>query len=168
MSSEQESAKCQQCGQRPATIQFTDLSTGHPVKRHLCEGCYDEQEGTPPISESKILAKLIGAVAPELQKLVTRQCPQCGINYLEFRHSLQLGCARDYEVFGSALDDLLQRMQGANRHVGRGPAGAAQRNARRPRLAALKRQMDEAVSNEDYERAAIVRDDIKKLEREDA
>ena len=168
MSSENERTPCQQCGQRPATIQFTDLSTGRPVKRHLCEACYDKQEDTPPISATKILSQLIGAVAPELHKLATLQCPQCGINYLEFRQSLQLGCARDYEVFGEALDDLLERVQGAKRHVGRGPAGAAQRNARGPRLAALRREMNEAVSNEDYERAATVRDEIAKLERGDA
>jgi len=158
--------KCEICGKRDATIELTDLVDGKPVERRLCEQCYNKQEGVPPLSPSRILNQLIGAVAPELHQLATRQCPSCGINYLEFRQTLNLGCPKDYEVFAPALDQLLERIHGSNRHVGRVPRGAAQRGVREAKLEVLRRELEQAVSAEDYERAALLRDEIKELEQD--
>ena len=85
-----ERKKCEMCGKRDATIELTDFVDGKPVERPLCEKCYNKQEGVPPLSPSKVLNQLIGAVAPELHRLATLQCPSCGINYLEFRQTLNL------------------------------------------------------------------------------
>jgi len=161
----QQQRRCEMCGKRPATIELTEFVDGKPVEKHLCEECYNKQEGVPPLSPSKVINQLIGIVAPELQKLATRQCPECGMNYLEFRQTLNLGCPHDYEVFAPALDELLQRIHGANRHVGKVPVGAAQRGVPGVRLEVLRRELKRAVDAEDYERAAQLRDQIRALER---
>jgi hypothetical protein len=39
----------------------------------------------------------------------------------DFRQRGRLGCPKDYEIFGAQLRDLLERIHGAARHVGRSP-----------------------------------------------
>ena len=156
---------CQECGKRRATVHLTAFVDGKPVQTHLCEECYGEKEGMPPLSQSKLFAQIVSAIAPDLRKMGTTQCPRCGITYLEFRQALRLGCPRDYEVFEESLDMLLERIHGADRHVGKIPSGSAQKKTRPLRLEAARRELEEVVQMEDFEKAAQVRDLIKELER---
>ena len=158
--------KCDECSKRRATVELTEFRDGKPFVRHLCEECYNKQEGVPPLATSKILGQLVAALAPELQELSVKVCPQCGMNYLKFRQTLRMGCPNDYEVFAPALDQFLKQLHGANRHVGKVPRGAAQRASRVQGLEVLRRELDEAVAAEHYERAAQLQDEIKELERE--
>ena len=68
-------------------------------------------------------------------------------------------------MFSEPLDDLLKRLHGSNRHTGKVPQGAAQQGSTSLRLAMLGREMERAVSREDFEAAARLRDEIKKLEQ---
>jgi len=175
--SDEERRACQECGKEPATVHLTEFIDGKPVKIGLCEECYGKKEGLLPLPQSKIFAQIINAIAPDLQKMGAKACPECGITYLEFRRALRLGCPKDYEAFGEALDDLLERIHGANRHVGKIPVGLAQnkipvglaqKQTRELRLQALRRELEQVVGAEDYERAAQLRDLIRGLEQDNA
>jgi len=166
--SEQEHNMCQKCGKRKATVHLTDLTTGKPVQMHLCNECYAAQEGVLEHSPSKLFAQLIEAVAPELKELSTKTCPKCGINYLEFRQKMTLGCPYDYEAFDQALEQLLERIHGATVHIGKVPRrlsgqGRSADELVAERMRALEEQLEEAVAGEAYERAAKLRDRIRKL-----
>jgi len=162
---------CQACGQRRATIHLTDFGEHGPVQTHLCEDCYGQQEGVPFLGhtkqvQQKIVQQLIGAIAPEMAKLTTKECPQCGMDYLEFRHTLRLGCPHDYDAFQEALDELLERMHRGNRHIGKVPHGAAQHGAAGAALGVLERRLEQAVSREDFSTAARLRDRIRSVEEQ--
>jgi len=166
---EQFEKMCESCGKRKATVHLTEIVDGQPMRRDLCEECYREQEhDLPGLSLSHVFAQLIEAVAPELKELSTRVCPHCGTNYLEFRQSMRLGCPHDYEVFGEALEQLLERIHGGRVHVGKAPAklsllGAQGKEMAANRLRILEEQMQQAVAVEDYERAARLRDQIRAM-----
>ncbi len=164
MSDEQEGMMCQECGERRATVHVTDFVDGKPVQTHLCEVCSSKKSGPSLLS----FAQLFGVIEPELRKLSAMRCPHCGMSYLEFRQTFRFGCPGDYEAFEAPLDDLLERIHGANRHVGKVPTGAAQKGTRQLRLAVLRRKLKDVVDREDFERAAQVRDQIRSLEREGA
>ena len=168
MGDEQEEMTCQECGKKRATIHLTDFIDGKPVQMHLCEACYNKKDGLPPLTSAKLLAALVGTVVPELQKIANKQCPQCGISYREFWQTFRLGCPNDYEAFQESLDQLLEQIHGATRHIGKIPAGAAQKCAREARAEVLHRELQEVVKKEDFERAAWLRDEIRKLEQEGA
>lgn len=159
---------CEQCGERESTVHITSLTDSGPVQRHLCEKCYEEKEDVSPISSSDLFGELIGALAPELQRARDARCPECGINYLEFRQNLILGCPRDYNFFSDALEELLDTIHGANEHVGRIPLGEAQRMTSDSRLEVLKKKLEEAVEGEDFEKAVCIRDEIARLEQDRA
>lgn len=95
-------------------------------------------------------------------------CPECGMTLSEFRARGRFGCPRDYEVFAEHLEPLFERIHDVQpaRHAGRLPeheneGGAA---TRRRRLLKLKRLLETAVAEEDFEKAAELRDEIQALE----
>ena len=97
----------------------------------------------------------------------TQKCPHCGITFEEFRAKGRFGCPRDYEVFREALVPLLQKMHGgAQRHVGRLPRGQDEvETTVGDRLLQLRRELHEAITEEKYEDAARLRDEIAEIER---
>jgi protein arginine kinase activator len=156
---------CEACGLRRATVHLTELVDGQAAQRHLCKHCYEEKEGVelPPAA---VLAQILSVVAPELEEMGARQCPACSINYLEFRQNLTLGCPNDYEVFGSALEQLIERIHGATVHCGKVRSEAGAGVAIEGRLRALRQRQEEAVSEENYELAAELRDRIRELQKD--
>lgn len=164
--SDDDKARCEACGQERATVHVTVLTGEKPVQKHLCEECYHDNNSERALSASDIFTQLIGVLAPELQKAEKTQCPECGMNYLEFRQNLIFGCPQDYAVFSAPLEELLESIHGARRHVGRVPVGRAQRKAGGSRLKLLKQKLEEAVQREDFETAVRMRDEIARLEHD--
>ena len=165
---EDDEAICQTCSKRKATVHLARFADGQWVPVHLCEECYAKSEGEPEQASSKLFAQMLSAIAPDLQRMGDKQCPRCGMSYLEFREGLRLGCQKGYEEFSEALDGLLERIHGANRHVGKIPLGRAQKRTRHIRLEALRNELERVVKAEDFQRAAQVRDLMKELEQESA
>jgi protein arginine kinase activator len=93
------------------------------------------------------------------------KCPECGITFEDFRTRGRFGCPKDYEVFRESLGPLLEKIHGSQKHTGRLPRGrAAIDPASGDRLLRLRRELQAAVGNENYEEAARLRDEIRKAE----
>lgn len=92
------------------------------------------------------------------------KCPKCGLSYEGFQEIGKLGCSECYRSFRDKLVPLLRRIHGNTRHGGKIPSKAGEDMARAKELERLKRELEEAVRNEEYERAAEIRDRIKLLE----
>jgi len=157
---------CQRCKKNTATVHLTDIVKNEKRERHLCEKCASEEGITVkqqvPINE--LLANFVmeQSGARELAKLT---CPECGMSFLEFRNSGLLGCPNDYDAFAKALVPLLERAhEGASQHKGKSPAGGGPDREKQRQVAALQRQLAEAVEKEDYELAAKLRDRMKAVE----
>ena len=157
--------KCDICG-REAKVHLTEIIDGQKLEKHLCEECAASEGATVkahlPISE--ILEELVlqSAAGKELGEL---KCDVCGMSFLEFRQGGLLGCPNDYKAFESVLVRLLERAQeGGSYHVGKIPPGATEPERQQAELLRLQGQLKEAVTHEQYERAAELRDRIKELE----
>ena len=158
---DKEHAICDACGKERATVYMTDVVDGQAHQRHLCERCYAEQEGI--VVPHAVFDQILQNVAPSLMGLGARQCPDCGISYLEFRHGFRLGCPNDYDVFAEPLDKVLEQIHGASRHCGKTPPGISA-DAVGDRIHMLRRRQKKAVAGENYELAAELRDHIAKLQ----
>jgi len=168
---------CEKCQKNEAVVRSTELADGKPVREsQLCEECAGEA-GLPQVAPKVIsLSDLFGLL--NLGHAGTKEadvrCPDCGMTLRDFRTKGRLGCPRDYEIFRAHLEGLLEKVQGATKHVGRIPAreGSA-RPPKRARAASrgdeslekLRRQLREAVESERYEDAARLRDRISEIER---
>ena len=157
---------CQNCKQAKATVHITDTFP-ETRDRHLCEDCAAKEgvilkpshETTQEIIQQFIKHKLGQRVDAD------KACPRCGMTVREFQSRGLLGCAHDYTVFKELLKPLIERAhQGATEHVGKVPATADGTIRKQTGLLRLRRELKEAIEQENYEMAAQVRDQIKAIE----
>lgn len=164
--------KCQKC-EKQATFHITELEKGkHQKELHLCEE-HARQYLTQNESEASSAPSLAGALASqlavpqtaeELEQLDKKACPVCGITFYEFRNQGRLGCPHDYIFFEKELEPLIANIHGETTHVGKRPHRYAGGTAHKTELIRLRREMKEAIGEEDYERASRLRDEIRRVE----
>ncbi|MGN6368464.1 MAG: UvrB/UvrC motif-containing protein [Phycisphaerae bacterium] len=94
-------------------------------------------------------------------------CPICGMNWTTFKQSGLMGCSHDYELYETKLLPLLKRAQeGAIQHVGKVPhARKTEAGDRQMTTLRLRRELQKAIDAENYEQAASLRDQLRKLEQ---
>ena len=86
-------------------------------------------------------------------------------HFFEYRNRGYLGCPHDYDFFNKQIDALVLNVHGANEHTGKVPARKIGDTKDRMLLIKFRRDLDDAVQYEDYERASKLRDKIKELEK---
>ncbi len=154
--------KCQSCS-NPATFHTTTIEkSGQKRTIHLCQACAEQmqlmskqQELNLPVIVQKLIGQFVDPVSDELARLT---CPECGIQFMEFRQQGRLGCPHDYAVFRAGLEPLLERIHRAVRHVGKSPRRGAAARAEQAEVIELRRRLRRAVEAEAYEEAARLRD----------
>ncbi len=161
--------QCDECGIRPATVHITKIENGKKTDRHLCEQCAVEHNAlsiNTTFSINDILTGLMksGNVLPikvDIQKDI--KCDVCGLSYNTFRETGRFGCSHCYKVFGDRLNPLFKKLHGNTNHTGKIPNNAGSRMKLAREIERLKQELNAAVSIEEYERAAELRDQIKEL-----
>lgn len=162
--------KCDICGERDAELKVRKLDeSGKPADLEVCTECAREQglvqTGKVKMSVAEEFDQARRGVGEEDEQLV---CAGCGMTFAEFKRLGRLGCSECYASFQEQLEPLIRRVQGAARHVGRA-AGSGRTEARAKMTARrLRTQLDEAIRDEDYERAADLRDRLNKAESDAA
>ena len=106
----------------------------------------------------------LGQTQQELAELDQKECPVCGISFFEFRNSGRLGCPYDYTHFENDLIPLLTNIHDSVEHTGKQPRRAAASADSQAQMIQLRRDMEEAVEREDYERASEIRDELRQIE----
>jgi protein arginine kinase activator len=169
--------KCDFCN-KPAVVHEVTVRNGVKREIHLCEDHAAEagvnMPGEQPINQ--LLTQFVisqsesGAQSPAERRKSSRQrrtCSECGLSYEQFRRKGVLGCPQCYESFEESLGPLIERTQnGATHHVGKAPKRAGQSIDRQLERRRLIKELDDAVSAEQYERAAKIRDRLHMLEAE--
>ena len=152
---------CDVCKCNDATVFLTQILEGKMQKVNLCDACSKEKGVQDPTGFA--LADLllgIGA-AEEIEKgAPTQKCPVCGFTQADFKKAGRLGCAECYVTFAEGLEGLLKSMHKGTKHVGKAPRQLQQHKDYLERLKTLQKQLDKAVADEDFEQAAVLRDEI--------
>jgi protein arginine kinase activator len=159
---------CDQCRERDAVLNLTQIVENAVTQLHLCENCAAARGIETTVSMPKHpLGDFLQAVQQQALQLPgdTARCANCGTSLRDFRASGRLGCAHCYSAFEQSLRDLLRRVHGSTRHVGRqyevpNPE-ALERDAA---LGDLRERLQHAIESEEFETAASIRDKIRTLE----
>ncbi|WP_282142399.1 UvrB/UvrC motif-containing protein [Cytobacillus oceanisediminis] len=171
---------CQECNQRPATLHFTKVVNGEKAEFHLCEKCAQEKGemfmlgSGSGFSINNLLAGLLniqpafqeaGQDAFQQEKIL--QCEQCSLTFQQFIKVGRFGCANCYETFKDQLNPILRRLHSGNfSHSGKIPARIGGTIHLRRNIDDLKNNLKEMIAKEEFERAAELRDEIRKLEKQ--
>jgi protein arginine kinase activator len=153
--------KCPRCS-KPATLHITEIRKGEVQQLHLCETCAKKYLQSGPESEEDGLT--LGSADEQLDAADEQTCPHCGITFRQFRANGRLGCPHDYEVFESELNELLKNIHDDTQHCGKAPHQTSESSQEQFRLIKLRKELQVAVTDEAYERAAKLRDEIQQVE----
>ena len=171
---------CQRCEKNVASVHVVDVESfvsfrhtdNEVVSQSLCESCAQEDslpfshpitKQLPPGLWDMLNMKAKEAAAP-LPKRQVKTCSECGMTVDQFRRKGRLGCGHCYETFALELKEVLERIHGAHKHTGRTPGVDPRLAEMKRRRANLERDLEDAVAQEAYERAAGIRDELKRLE----
>jgi len=154
---------CQYCNKREAKIHFTEIKDGKKTEMHICEQCAHEKNMV--LAFPSLLSHIVkGGGAPVADsEAVPAVCPHCGLAYADFKAKGRLGCPVCYDVFAPVLVPLMEKVHGATAHRGRTPERVRGTQQSRRELEGLEGELADAVANEQYERAAELRDKIRAL-----
>ncbi len=136
-------------------------------KVNLCESCSKENGVNDPTGFALADLLLNLGAGKEIQKgSGGLRCDVCGFTQADFKKTGRLGCSACYDVFTEQLGSLLKAVHKGTRHVGKIPERQHQSLLFHDRLKTLQESLDKAVTEEDYEAAAELRDQIRNLEKE--
>ncbi|OPL11738.1 MAG: hypothetical protein AVO34_08240 [Firmicutes bacterium ML8_F2] len=163
---------CQECQQNEATIHIVKNINGKQTELHLCEQCAIKKEELdfsfePQFSLHQFFAGILEQGLQNSrheQDVANLQCPSCGLTFAQFSQVGRLGCSECYKAFEKRMKPLLRRIHAGTAHTGKVPLHVQSRVRQRRELAQLKDKLKLKVENEEFEEAAVLRDQIRDLE----
>jgi protein arginine kinase activator len=170
---------CQECNQRPAALHFTKIINGEKTEVHLCEKCAQEKgemfilNGGSGFAFNNLLAGLLN-IDPSFQKTDQNpfqqeeilQCNHCTMTFSQFLKVGRFGCAHCYETFKDQLKPVVRRLHSGNwSHSGKIPKRIGGGINLKKQIEELKSKLKDSISQEEFENAAIIRDEIRTLEK---
>ncbi len=161
---------CDECGIRPATIRLTTIVNGEKRDRNLCSEClalsqrFKQDFSALAGHLNGLLDALKGGISKSEENLPDLTCSACGTTYEQFHKSGLLGCAQCYREFREPLQMMMSRTHGRTQHVGRTPGGVDNVLSAKLKIKRLRQALSQAISEEEYEQAAKLRDQIRQLE----
>ncbi|MFQ5836055.1 MAG: UvrB/UvrC motif-containing protein [bacterium] len=161
---------CQVCEEREATFHYKEMINGVVKELHLCEICAKEKGLSetffiPSFSLPNLMAGLTGLEVP-LSEGISVSCPHCGLSYEDIKKKGKIGCGLCYQALKEYLTPLLEKIQGKVRHSGKVPRKGKVEDQRERQIYELHKELEKLVRKEEYERAAELRDEIRKLRKE--
>lgn len=159
---------CDHCGVPNATIHMTEIINGEVSEVHLCSKCskLKTQEYHKQFNMTDFLSDLVDLDKVDSDEVVDVVCEQCGLTYELFKKIGRVGCSHCYVSFHEQLLPLLRKIHTAVRHKGKLPTDNSYESVENitARIGELKEHLDRAIKLEQFETAAVIRDEIKTLE----
>jgi protein arginine kinase activator len=166
---------CEKCKKNEAKVNLITVVNGQKHEIWLCESCVKDISNIPFFSSigqngalpfqgmlTEILSNVGSKANVDNNDVNEIVCSNCGLTYDEFKKTGRLGCSDCYVAFKVVLEPRIKSLQAGVKHIGKIPRMKGQEIVRRRKLKDLKAEMQKLIVTEDYERAAIVRDEIKK------
>ena len=157
---------CCICKEKEATVHYTKIDGDKMQKVDLCEECAKTQGVNDPVGFS-LADMLLGlGASQEIEQAAggtELKCARCGFTQADFKKAGRLGCPQCYQAFAEGLDALLKSMHKGTHHVGKIPESLRQTRDLSDRLTALQKKLNQAVEEENFEQAALLRDQIKQM-----
>lgn len=184
---------CEKCNKKEATFYYHENNNGKKKTYRLCADCAAELEkcgeietvnpdkifdslggffedfASPLKSMNKLFSDFFGGsslLEEASRPTEDKKCPTCGMTLKEFAETGMAGCPDCYTAFAKELEPTIMGVQGSRAHIGRAPAGMRERIDQKHRIDELEKERKEAVKAENYERAAEIRDELRRLRGE--
>ena len=160
---------CDMCRKNDAIIYVEQTNRLGIKKVNLCRECAISCGISP---ESQEIDRQIGSLFKQIlqdrkdQLLKNdRACPVCGRLRSEILLTGKLGCPECYAIFKSEVKEYFAQKKIPGSYTGSMPKRLANFRSLLTDRAVVREKLDEAVKNEDYEKAAFYRDYLRAIEK---
>lgn len=166
---------CERCKKNEATYHITKIIDNVKQELNLCEKCTKESaeigfigkfDLNSPLSFQNLISGLMEYISQpgEVEKAYELKCSNCGMSYNEFNKNGYLGCSKCYTSFDNEINSVIKRVQGNLKHTGKIPKRIGKGIISKNEVDNLKCLLHKAIESEEYEKAAEIRDQIKKIQ----
>ena len=155
---------CSKCNKNNASVFYQESLNGKSRDLALCHECAGKMGITTGDSLFNGFFKIpsIARTAPVGNKV----CSLCASNENNFIKGGKISCPECYNTFREELASPIKRIHGNVSHIGRAPAKLKRQNDKKLVLEELKKKLNEAIKNQAFEDAAVLRDKIRDIEAE--
>ena len=149
---------CDDCGLFPATVHLMQVADGNETRSfNLCVECAKKRGIQISIGEAA--ADDVSPAPVQRPAVRERECPSCRMKLSDFRHKGRLGCPACYGAFAEEIETLFRQVHGSSEHKGK-KYRCESANDPGEGLSRLRVDLASAIKNEEFERAALLRDAI--------
>jgi len=159
---------CQNCHKNLASVRYAEVVDGKVSDLRLCQDCLAarEESVSPGFEFSKpspFLGKKKDLSVNEVRE-ADATCTACATTLQELMDTGKVGCSICYESFPAELEALMEGIHIALTHRGKAPRIDDARVRVRSDLQSKRALLKTALSMENYEEAASLRDEIRALD----
>ncbi len=158
---------CQNCKMHEATNHIHSVVNGIVRDAYLCSECAGSMHNKT-VTHGDLFELLSSFLSNERESTVnTVKCECCGSSFEQISKSGRVGCGNCYKTFEKQLEPALVRIHGRTSHVGKRLNNVDINSSycsenKEDTIIKLKEELKIAIANEEYEKAAVIRDKIKK------
>lgn len=171
---------CEKCNKNIANVYLKNNVNGNITENYLCSSCanevygkydkYDKYDKNTNIFNglnndfvadvfnmfdfNKMSHALAGA---------RNVCPLCGSNFSQITQTGKVGCGECYKTFKNELEPNVMRIHGRAIHTGKIPKNMSLKISNKRKAEELNIKLKKCISEQNFEEAAEIRDEIKKL-----
>lgn len=171
---------CERCNKNQATVNLIKYLNGDEKNIWLCDECakFISELSLLVGSDDKrdindILDKFIDTIleyknnGSNKQNISNKEifCLDCGLKYDEFIKSMRLGCESCYKYFSNEINNILSENNIKTNYFGKFPKFEEYLLENNRKIIKLKCNLEDVIALENYEKAAVIRDEIKVLEK---
>lgn len=166
---------CDNCKERESIISYIRINNDEVEEVHLCQVCAEEKFKKEFTGYQNIIPQLENALKNIFKFTANSskdekddiRCEYCGRSFRELKNTGVLGCPKCYDSFGNEIKSYLKALNINLKYRGKIPKNSESYIYYNRKLEDLREKLDLAISLEEYEKAAEIRDEIKTL-KEDA
>ena len=157
---------CDKCNKNQATVHLKNIINGKKYEQHLCGKCAGDEENSlvfDDMFKNIFNMKPVSSINNSGNAI---KCKRCGLTLNELNRYGRLGCSQCCESFAEYLEPALKNIHSVTTHKGKRSENSAVKELPQNKVASLKEKLKEAIKNEEYEKAAELRDIIREIEKE--
>ena len=173
---------CEKCKKNEATVFYRESVNGKEKSLSLCAKCAEEAKKKGELEDvfgnngflnagffddtfsgaDKLFGSLFGMrELPGRTRDKVRKCSLCGSTFSDLVSSGKAGCPECYRTFAEELKPTISRIHGVTSHVGGAPAAYRKDREKKEKIRNLEAELKAAVRDEEYEKAAKLRDELR-------
>ncbi|MBR3767392.1 MAG: UvrB/UvrC motif-containing protein [Clostridia bacterium] len=158
---------CQNCKRSDAHVHLKRIINGEAAEIHLCSACAaslgvsDVMAGFSPFADFS--AGVLSAVETGRMSNKTLHCETCGFTFQDIARTGSPGCSDCYRTFAQKLRPTLIKLHGRAVYKGKIPVEGNAAAQKEDSIEALKERLNKAIDEQNFELAAVLRDEIRAL-----